>query len=252
MTLADSLARSGNWLFRHRSHLPLLLFVPVVAELWVEPEAALRALSPAWGTACFVVSLLGLLVRVLAVGHAPAGTSGRNTHGQVAEVLNTTGLYSVVRHPLYVGNTMMWMGPALLPGSWAIAALVLALIVLFYERIIAAEETFLRARFGAQFEQWAADTPTVIPSFAARHTPSGGWRRADLPFSWRSVARREYSGLFGMIASFIVLLLVASRAAHGHISLAAGWTVVLALGAAVYLVLLTLKRRTRLLKAPGR
>ena len=31
-------------------------------------------------------------------------TSGRNTHDQVADSLNTSGIYSIVRHPLYVGN----------------------------------------------------------------------------------------------------------------------------------------------------
>lgn len=250
--LADSLAHSGNWLFRHRSNLPLLLFIPVIAELWTQPAAALRALSPWWGAVCLAVSTLGLVIRVLAVGHAPAGTSGRNTHGQVAELLNTTGLYSIVRHPLYVGNTLMWIGPALLPGSWTVAALVLALIVLFYERIIAAEEAFLRARFGAEFEQWAAVTPAVIPTLSPRNSGGRRWRSAALPFSWRTVARREYSGLFGMIASFSVLLLIAARAAYGRATLAPGWTLILAAGALVYVVLLMLKRRTRLLTVSGR
>lgn len=249
MMLADSLANSGNWLFRHRSNLPLLLFIPVIAELWTNPASALRALSPWWSAACLAVSTLGLVIRVVAVGHAPAGTSGRNTHGQVAEVLNTTGLYSVVRHPLYVGNTLMWIGPALLPRSWMVATLVLALIVLFYERIIAAEEAFLRMRFGAEFEQWAAVTPAVIPALSPR---GRRWRGSALPFSWRTVARREYSGLFGMIASFSVLLLIAARVAYGRATLAPGWTLILVGGALVYVVLLTLKRRTRLLSVSGR
>ena len=53
---------------------------------------------------------MGFLFRAWAIGTTPAGTSGRNTKEQVAEVLNSTGIYSIVRHPLYVGNYFMWIG----------------------------------------------------------------------------------------------------------------------------------------------
>lgn len=254
MALVDTLASSGDWLFRRRSYLPLVLFVPVLLEVSTSPHAALRALSPAWGAACFAVGLLGLLIRVLTVGHAPDGTSGRNTHGQVAEVLNTTGLYSLVRHPLYIGNTLMWLGPALLPGSWQLVLAVLFAIALFYERIIAAEERFLQQRFGVAFEEWAQRTATVWP-FPPRPplaTPGPRWRAPALPFSWRSVARREYSGLYGLVASFVVVELVAAFATYRRLSLGRGWIVVFVAGSIIYLVLRTLKRRTRLLRAPGR
>ena len=52
------------------------------------------------------------------MGFAPRGTSGRNTLGQVAEVLNTSGMYSVVRNPLYLGNFVIWLGLALFIKVW--------------------------------------------------------------------------------------------------------------------------------------
>ena len=42
----------------------------------------------------------------------PAGTSGRNTAKQVADTLNTTGLYSLTRNPLYLGNAVIYMAIA--------------------------------------------------------------------------------------------------------------------------------------------
>lgn len=61
------------------------------------------------------VSLLGLGIRIHAVGYSGKHTSGRNTgKGQIADILNTKGLYSITRNPLYVGNYLMWLGFAML------------------------------------------------------------------------------------------------------------------------------------------
>ncbi|MEZ4871589.1 MAG: hypothetical protein R2827_04935 [Bdellovibrionales bacterium] len=49
---------------------------------------------------CTVPILLGQFVRAYAVGFSGNKTSGRNTSaGQVAESINKTGMYSMVRHP---------------------------------------------------------------------------------------------------------------------------------------------------------
>lgn len=251
--LVDTLARSGDWLFRRRSYLPVALFAPVIVETLRAPGAAERALSPTWGACCLAVAVLGLVIRVAAVGVAPEGTSGRNTHGQVATSLNTTGLYSVVRHPLYVGNTLLWLGPALLPGSWLLAALVVALVVLFYERIVAAEEAFLRTRFPGVYDAWAARTPAVWAlAVVDGKGPRRRWRRSALPFSWRAALRREYSGLFGMTAAFVAVELVASYAVGGRLTLGRGWALLFVAGLVVYGVLRALKRHTRVLHVHGR
>jgi hypothetical protein len=129
------------------------------------------------------------------VGHAPAGTSGRNTLGQVARSLNVTGLYSVVRHPLYLGNFLMWLGVSLVPRCWWFTALTVLIFWLYYERIMFAEEGFLEECFGEDYRGWAAATPAFIPKF---HT----WVKPALPFSLRAAVAREYSGLFAVIAVF--------------------------------------------------
>jgi len=102
-----------------------------------------------------LISLCGLAIRVYTVGHTPANTSGRNTAGQLAESLNTTGIYSLVRHPLYLGNFFMWLGVALLIANfWFVIAFVFAYWI-YYERIMFAEEQFLRTKFGPTYVEWA-------------------------------------------------------------------------------------------------
>jgi protein-S-isoprenylcysteine O-methyltransferase Ste14 len=193
--LRQELERQGDWLFRWRSYLPLPVIALLLPALWHfrYPEGS-YSLHLLWTSFCLLVALSGLAVRAMAVGHAPRGTSGRNTRLQKADSLNTTGLYSVVRHPLYVGNALMWLGVALFPRSlWMLGVTMLAYWLL-YERIMLAEETFLSRKFGAAYDEWAARTPAFIPRLS-------GWREPALPFCWRTVLRREYSGLLGVIAS---------------------------------------------------
>ena len=54
------------------------------------------------------------MIRIYTVGTTPAGTSGRNRDKQIAEKLNKTGVYSIIRHPLYLGNLLIWLGVAFL------------------------------------------------------------------------------------------------------------------------------------------
>lgn len=246
MPLREELETSGNWLFRRRSYLPVILLVLVFAALrdFRYPYDS-HLLDQWWEIACLLVAAVGIAIRTATIGFTPAGTSGRNTHGQVAETLNTTGVYSVVRHPLYLGNYFMWLGPALFPRSLVVAVLVTLVFWLYYERIMLAEEEFLRRRFGEVYERWAAATPAFLPK------PSL-WRRPALPFSLRNVLRREYSGVFGVVATFTALEVLSDVAATGHFELDWMWAVLFGAALAMYILLRTLKRSTTLLHVDGR
>jgi protein-S-isoprenylcysteine O-methyltransferase Ste14 len=99
----------------------------------------------------FVVAGLG--IRVWTTGHTPRRTSGRNTKSQVADSLNTRGIYSIVRNPLYLGNFVGGLGVILLLHSlWLTLYYVLA-FALYFERVILAEERFLLRKFGDSYRQ---------------------------------------------------------------------------------------------------
>src|SRR3546814_11932746 len=90
-------------------------------------------------------------------GWAALGTSGRAKVAAEASELNTTGPYSLVRNPLYVGRILNFTGLAMLSGSWVFGAIVFLLAILIYERISIYEEEFLREKFGAAHAEWAKD-----------------------------------------------------------------------------------------------
>lgn len=253
MLTRQLLALHGKFLFRWRSYLPLFLF-PIFAGAASESVKVEQALgndwSAAWTCICLAVALLGLAIRVAVVGFVPAGTSGRNVDKQRAEQLNTTGLYSVVRNPLYLGNFVGLIGFVAAARVWWLIVVVGLIYWLYIERIIVAEEEFLESKFGKQYVDWASKTPVFIPRLS-------GWTKPNMPFSLRTVLRREYNGLFALGTVFIlwsafVDLVIENKSAsawvHEDYVLAALFLATLG----AFVVLRYLKKHSRLLHEPGR
>ena len=246
MALREEFENQGNWLFRWRSYLPLLLIGVILIGLrHFEYPGQSHRLDQLWEIACIAISLLGLGIRAFTIGHAPKNTSGRNTSKQVAETLNVTGIYSLVRHPLYVGNFFCWLGISLFVRIWWINLITIFIFWLYYERIMFAEEEFLRKKFGEQYEQWAKKTPAFFPRFSS-------WIPPDLPFSLKNVFKREYSGFFAIIASFTFLEIIGDIFAEGRLEIDLMWTILFFLGLIVYVVLRFLKKKTKFLHIDGR
>ncbi len=246
MTLLKNMVRQGNVLFRHRSYLPLA-FIPLLLVALRESEGLERlvgdTLEDAWEVFCVAVSFCGLLVRCLTVGFVPEGTSERNTACQVAVRLNTTGMYSVVRHPLYLGNFLVMIGMVMVVQVWWLVIVAVTVFWLYYERIMAAEERFLEEKFGDEFVTWAKRTPAFLPDLRR-------WRPPDRPFSWKMVLRREYTGLLVITLSFTFIEVVGDWVTEGYPDIYVGWMCFLGMGVVSYILLRTLKKHTHLLDVP--
>jgi len=246
MPLQEEFEDLGNRLFRWRSYLPLFMGALFLAALlsYRHPEAAPRP-GRWWQLGCLLVSLAGLGIRFYTVGFAPRGTSGRNTRGQVAEVLSTSGMYSAVRNPLYLGNFIIWLGLALFINIWWVILIVILAFTLFYERIIFAEEKFLREKFGEDFLNWAAMTPAIMPQLK-------NWRPPELSFSWKSAIKREYSSWFAAISSFTVIALIRGSLRAGTLDLNKNWLMIFGVSLVLYLTIRVLKKKTQLLSTVDR
>lgn len=248
MMIRDSLARQGRTLFRWRSYFPLVLLPLLLVALYHTGTIGRlfgEEIEEGWDGLCLLVGLSGLALRCATVGFVPAGTSGRNTHEQRAEVLNTTGLYSLLRHPLYVANFVMFFGMTMMVQVWWFTAIAVLIYWLYYERIAMAEEAFLETKFGQPYRDWAERTPAFVPRLR-------GWKRPALGFSWRTVLRREHNGLFLIVAIYSVIELVSDAILEGHWELETNWVILLLATGLTFLVINQIKKRTRLLHTPGR
>jgi protein-S-isoprenylcysteine O-methyltransferase Ste14 len=244
--LIEEFKKTGTWLFRWRSYLPLVLLVlaiPAVQASVSRPNHHL--LHASWEVLCLAIAFSGLVVRILTVGYVPAGTSGRNTLRQVASSLNVTGMYAIVRHPIYLGNFLMWFGISLLPRCWWFTVITVLIFWLYYERIMFAEECFLLEQFGDWYRQWAARTPAFIPKF-------NNWVKPDLPFSLKSAVSREYSTFFTIIVMFTLFKVMVGWFSQGTLLLDLPTALLFSLGLLTYVTIRVLKKNTGLLRAEGR
>ena len=253
MKLRDRLASDGAFLFRWRSYLPLFFLVFAIPAFFATEQMERdvgESAAHAWVYFCMAVSYAGLLVRCLTIGFVPAGTSGRGTKRQKAEVLNTRGMYSVVRNPLYLGNFLAMLGLAMSLMVWWLVAVFVLAYWLYIERIMFAEEEFLSARFGALYDEWSARTPAFFPNFAL-------WEPANLTFSFKTVLRREYHGVLAIAAGYFFLeaildLGIEQQGLSVWVIEDQVWVYLFSLGGLVYLTLMVLKKRTHLLSVSGR
>jgi hypothetical protein len=192
------------------------------------------------------VSIFGEIVRILTVGFAPRNTSGRNTvNGQIADELNTTGIYSILRHPLYLGNFFMWLGPVLFLRSISFTIIFGLLYWLYYERIMFAEEQFLRKKFGDIYDKWSEKVSSFIP-WSFNFIPS------KLPFSMRNVLKREYNSFINIFAIFTLMDLFRNYFLSGRIYLTDMWIYLLAGSFVIWIAVRTIHKQTKWLEVEGR
>jgi protein-S-isoprenylcysteine O-methyltransferase Ste14 len=246
MALHEEMIRSGNRLFRYRSFIPIVLYLFAAAAIFISPNDLVSYDNVGWQLTCLAISLSGLVLRAITIGHTPRGTSGRNTkEGQVAEVLNTTGMYSLVRHPLYLGNFLMWLGLIIYAGTMWFVVLSVLFFWIYYERIMLAEEAFIRNKFGKEYDEWSVKVPAFLPNKL-------NWVSPGLSFSWKNVLKREYSGLFATFLSFALIDLMKSYSYQQKFHIQPVWLYGFLAAGVVFITLRSLKKYTHVLEVEGR
>lgn len=158
---------------RRQAALPRLLNMALLfcaaALLWAVrvpvPALMVRFLPGSqgqfWAALGAALTLVGLLFTVWARVYL-----GRNWSGVVTlkadHELITGGPYALVRHPIYTGLLLAFIGTGLAIGEWrAVLAVVLALIAIVHRIIV--EESFMRQQFGAAYDDYALRVRALIP-----------------------------------------------------------------------------------------
>ena len=152
---------------------------------------------PPWAllTGLFLVAL-GQGIRFWA-----AGSILRYRGEQVgAQQLVTWGPYGLVRNPLYIGNGLIGAGWGMMAGWSAFFLFLLAFILLYGVVIVPWEETYLRQRFGVEYEEYVSRTGRFFPR---KWTLKG----LDGPFDTGVLWRSERHSVFVTLAGTALLLM---------------------------------------------
>ena len=144
-------ARTGlaGMLDRLRYHEPSrqgmgLLLLPVCA--WFATPGQYRVLTG------LLIAMAGQAWRIYA-----AGVIYKNKQ------LATTGAYSLVRHPLYLGNFLILGGFTLAGANVAVSVAVVLFLLFYYPAAIRYEDSKLEGIFADDWRAWSKDIPAVFP-----------------------------------------------------------------------------------------
>jgi protein-S-isoprenylcysteine O-methyltransferase Ste14 len=108
-----------------------------------------------------VLFAVGVIIAI--AGRVQLGSNWSNIEeGQVFanQVLETGGIYRVMRHPIYVGDTLLLFGLELALNSWLVLAM-FGPLVIFFRRALA-EEVLLTEAFPG-YESYRRRTRRFIP-----------------------------------------------------------------------------------------
>ena len=101
----------------------------------------------------FVIAAIGQLWRIYA-----AGVIYKN------KKLASTGAYSLVRHPLYLGNFLMLGGFTLACANGFVVAVVACFFLFYYPAAIRYEDHKLEGIFGDEWHAWSSNIPAMFPT----------------------------------------------------------------------------------------
>jgi protein-S-isoprenylcysteine O-methyltransferase Ste14 len=155
--MAEPKQKNGEHPFGDTGQIMLFLIFLIV---WVVDSFFLKLTTfPAIGVPLLLRLVLAGVTIVAAVMLVRAGHSvvGHDQKGLV-----TTGAFRHVRHPLYLGSILFYLG--LLLATFSLASLVVfVIIVIFYNYIAAYEERLLEQRFGEDYARYRERSGRWIP-----------------------------------------------------------------------------------------
>jgi protein-S-isoprenylcysteine O-methyltransferase Ste14 len=236
------LVRCGSFFFRYRN----LVFPLAVAPLFfifppLYPGGS-EMLDRWLDVAGLLVGLFGEAVRAVVVGLAYVKRGGVNKR-VYADRLVTGGMFSHSRNPLYFANLLMVASLLILHNNPWVYLLGGGFFLFVYVAIIAAEERFLRTKFGSEYEDYTKRVNRWVPN------PRGlGQTIRSGQFHWKRLVVKEYASAYSWTLAALALLAY-GRIYHAGLS---DWQIHLAPLAAVFVVATVLLVVVYTLKKTGR
>ena len=158
-----------------------------------------------------MIILAGLVIRIVSrewkvseqnIMKASMGVERLPASGKIPPGLVSTGPYSVVRNPMYIGSLLLGLGVCVIIGNVPFLAAFGVGYIVIHDLIVRSEERFLLGCLGDQYAAYLKSVPRWIP-------PPGAFVRylrtkKPLP-SLRIAIVREMNTIFGALIGVAVL-----------------------------------------------
>lgn len=187
----------GHVCFRRRG-----IMLPVAMVLLLLPGPALSSRPALVGAIGMMIALIGQMIRSATIGLVYIIRGGKD-HRVYAEGLVTEGIYAHCRNPMYFGNSFLLAGFAVAANSWLFLLGGVPFVVFVHRAIIAAEEDFLRRKFGAEYDAYCARVPRWFPQLRGL-----GVTFRSMRFDWRRVLISEYAKPLDWVAAIALIIIL--------------------------------------------
>ena len=114
-----------------------------------------------------------------------------------ARLYGSTGAYGWIRHPVYLGALLIWLGFGVGSATWWIVALTVAYVLPAYVVYMRDEEAMLEQAFGEEYRRYRSSVPMLVPRLARapRSLPDFEPEPAVVPPGWYVRQARRVRGL---------------------------------------------------------
>jgi len=236
----------GDYLFKYRGQIPIILFLLIIPFiLYNDYSQYSSSVIEKNKIVSFLISFLGIIIRIYTVGNTPGGTSGRNREKQIAKKLNTKGIYSISRNPLYFGNYLIWLGLSIYSLNTYYTILISIFFFIYYGEIVKTEEKYLLKKFGNKYLRWKNKTPRFFPSIF-------NYQKNEYSFSLKTVLKREYSSFLATIFSFFYIDILINFKINSNNIIDKNLCIIFLISVLVTLLLRNMKKNTTILDQKGR
>jgi hypothetical protein len=157
-----------------------------------------------------LVALAGQALRVAVIGYVYIARGGKNQR-VYADGLVTEGFFAHARNPLYLGNILVLFGLFIIHNNRWVYLIGVPFFLIGYAAIVAAEEAYLRGKFGPGYDAYAAAVPRWIPRLRGISQSLDG-----ISFNWRRVILKEYGSTFAWTGGSIALVIYDTLTYHSY------------------------------------
>lgn len=203
MQTKNTLVKIGDFFFKTRNYIfPVIL---VALFLSFPPPAdyfGFHWLEDAKDVVSALLVFAGLGLRSATIGWVYIKRGGLNKQ-VYADTLVTSGYFGMSRNPLYVGNMLIYSGIFMFHGHPAVIVMGIALYWFIYEAIIAAEEYFLREKFGKEYEAYCKSVPRWLPDCSKYKQAING-----MSFSYLRAISKDYTTIFNAILAICAIEII--------------------------------------------